>query len=493
MPTHRPKIFEGTRFLIDRPKGYVKVWPRPDGGEKRFQYPCDYGYFQGLKGEDDEGLDAFVGDKPQGHFEVFQKLKPGTHGGMVLDETKFLVGVSDAEREIIYRLYGDEIHSRRVFRDMAHLRGALEKFTPKKKDRYAMDNEKTALSIQKPFARVRDALGGFFSAGARVAPSAHVARGTQVMRGAFPSHLPTLSGGAHVPTVPQRVARPVSGPNGTLPLSQTTPAHTSGGGFLSAERLPTAPAPSFPPPLPKRISPDAQPFSAATGVARQRVAQRPSLRGVSPEQAAALAKIPRASQRGAGGIGNILPHHAEFAAAMQKDPKIRQYMANASPSERDALMHMLQQRGGAVNQFKVRQAMRDPLYANLAQYLKTGSLRTLASRGVFARLKTADEGLGLYRFMRDLHQQCAPQNGLSKSAREVLARYKLSDLKRADIDKLIRGHIVAAPNSDRQTEAEEAAVDDRLSRVFDRADARTGATGAESSAGQLPLSAEVSL
>lgn len=470
MPTSRAKTFQGTRFLIDRPKGFIKVWPRPEGGEKRFQYPCDYGYFPGLRGEDDEGLDAFVGDSPQGHFEAFQKLKPGAQGGMVLDETKFLVGVSDTEREIIYRLYGPEVHSRRVFRDMAHLREALEKFTPKKKGRYALSNEKTAFSFQRPLARARQAIGGIFSAGARVAPP------TQVMRGAFPSHLPTLSGRAQAPTVPQRMVRPVSGPNGTTPLSLELPGHVSEEAFLRSSRVPTAPAAAFPPPLPKRINPSAEPFSATTGSARRRVVEMPSLQGLTPQQVAGLNSIPRASQRGVGGIGNILPHHAEFAAALQKDPKIRQYMAAATPSERDALMHMLQERGGKINQFKVRQIMRDSRYANFAQYLKTGSLRSLARQGVFAQMKVA-----------------GTSPGLSKSALEVLARYKLSDLKQADIDKLIRGHILATPSSDRQTEAEEGSVEDRLTRVFDRADARPHASGSESAAGQLPLSSEVSL
>lgn len=305
----------------------------------------------------------------------------------------------------------------------------------------------------------------------------------------------------------------------------------------------------------------------------------------------------------------------------------RQYMERATLSERDALAHMLQQQGGPLNQFKVRQVMRDPRYSGFAQYLKTGSLRSLARRGIFARLKTADEALsaeerqqrfenfvkhlrergvyagtshkrvvipktqldahdltslgfervlaaipeagqdefhsyrhpnnlfhlhshpGRWTMHEDEHpsatmlarthgpvkafvmgmphvvtegvpgllnylggriagrkstadvverEQATAQGAgtpsvLSKAAQEVLARYKLSDLKQADMDKLIRGHIVATPNADRQTPAEEASVEDRLSRVFDRADARTQPSGSESAAGQMPLSSEVSL
>jgi hypothetical protein len=141
------KQFQGTSFEIDRPKGYVKVWTQPDGSEKTFTYPCDYGFWPKLLGEDGEGLDAFVGDDPNGHFESFQKLKPGP-SGPVLDETKFLVGVSPQDRETIYRLYGDEVHARQVYRDFEHLQDALEKFQPKKKERYMSESSmKTARQV----------------------------------------------------------------------------------------------------------------------------------------------------------------------------------------------------------------------------------------------------------------------------------------------------------------------------------------------------------
>jgi len=142
------KIFQDTRFIIDRPKGYVKKWP----GGKSFQYPCDYGYFPRLKGEDNEGLDAFVGDDPNGHYECFQKL---TSDLKSLDETKFLVGVSDRDREIIYKLYGPEVHARRIFRDMDHLKGALGKFEPKKKERYVSKEASIPEGTREVLARYK--------------------------------------------------------------------------------------------------------------------------------------------------------------------------------------------------------------------------------------------------------------------------------------------------------------------------------------------------
>lgn len=115
-------------FIIDRPKGRVKEWPQPDGSVKRFVYPCDYGYWPKIKGEDGEGLDAFVGDDPNGHKESFQKLNPdGTP-----DETKFLLGVSDKEREIIYGLYKSEVNARRVYDDWDDVQAALDTFQTKR-------------------------------------------------------------------------------------------------------------------------------------------------------------------------------------------------------------------------------------------------------------------------------------------------------------------------------------------------------------------------
>lgn len=133
------KTHGGVSFVIDRPKGYTKHWP-----DKSFTYPCDYGYFPGLKGEDGEGLDAFVGDDTDGHYESFQKLTSDTPP--VLDETKFLVGVNTQDREKIYALYGNEIHARRVYRGMSELKAALEKFETKKKGRYMQSPVKDKLA-----------------------------------------------------------------------------------------------------------------------------------------------------------------------------------------------------------------------------------------------------------------------------------------------------------------------------------------------------------
>ena len=163
----RSKKFGGLTFRIDRPKGYVKEWPQA-GWTKRFTYPVDYGYLPRHTGEDGEGLDFFVGDDPGGHLESFQKLKRDEHGRRLLDETKFLVGVTDAERETIYRLYGDEVWHRKVYKDMAALVDDLPKFKAGKKPRYtekkaSMTPQLYGVLVEKRainFGRVGSALQG---------------------------------------------------------------------------------------------------------------------------------------------------------------------------------------------------------------------------------------------------------------------------------------------------------------------------------------------
>lgn len=128
---HRIKRLGPFTFKIDRPKGYVKTW-----GSKSFTYPCDYGYFPGVKGEDGEALDAFVGDDLSGRMESFLKLKKDQSGNLVPDETKFLVGVSDKDAKKIYALYGDEASQRVTYESVDDLKAAVKEFKPMKKKRY---------------------------------------------------------------------------------------------------------------------------------------------------------------------------------------------------------------------------------------------------------------------------------------------------------------------------------------------------------------------
>lgn len=153
----KKKVFLGVEFRIDRPKGFVKTWDLPDGGKKTYTYPVDYGYFPGLKGEDDEGLDAFVGDDPDGHFESFQKLKLNGRGpgfAHELDETKFVLGLTDAERRAVYALYEkDQVHARKVYRNMAEAVADAERIGGKAPAKTALYRVKAA-SRANPFGLV---------------------------------------------------------------------------------------------------------------------------------------------------------------------------------------------------------------------------------------------------------------------------------------------------------------------------------------------------
>lgn len=125
---HVTKELGGLQFRIDRPEGSTKEWP----GGKKFTYPCDYGYVPNReeKGGDGESLDAFVGDNIDGHLESFQKLRRDGNK-MVPDETKFLLGVDDAIRAKIYKLYGSEVNARRVYDDWDAVKAAMKKLDGK--------------------------------------------------------------------------------------------------------------------------------------------------------------------------------------------------------------------------------------------------------------------------------------------------------------------------------------------------------------------------
>jgi len=147
------KRWGGFTFKIDRPKGFVKEWDQPDGSVKRYTYPVDYGYFVGHKGEDNEGLDAFVGSDSEGIIESFLKMKPDENGKLVPDETKFLVGLTPKEREQVMALYEPEsVTKLKEYKDVYALLSALEGYRSAKRvaSQYlASENEPTNEELWK--------------------------------------------------------------------------------------------------------------------------------------------------------------------------------------------------------------------------------------------------------------------------------------------------------------------------------------------------------
>ena len=122
------KNFGPFKFKIDRPKGFVKTWKQPDGSEKKYTYPVDYGYLIGHTGEDKEGLDFFVGDDPSAPIESYMKLFPDGSE----DETKFMIGLTSDERKKVMSLYKKgELIDHRKYKDVYELVTHLKTFKKK--------------------------------------------------------------------------------------------------------------------------------------------------------------------------------------------------------------------------------------------------------------------------------------------------------------------------------------------------------------------------
>lgn len=187
-------------------------------------------------------MDFFVGDAADGHLESFQKLDPEGR----LDETKFLVGVTDAERETIYRLYGREIWHRKVYDDMDALLRELPKFAPQHKDRYkeaAEDDLYAVLTkeagpmdwLRRAGTAVRGALGGHTPA---MLPLQNARPHAEIVhRPPPPAERPAIVPPyrADFPTIPP--TGPVSSPH----VPRTTPVGPPPGVRPSAPRVSTPP------------------------------------------------------------------------------------------------------------------------------------------------------------------------------------------------------------------------------------------------------------
>jgi hypothetical protein len=423
----KTKTFAHVAFKIDRPKGFAKTWNNPDGSSKTFVYPCDYGYFPRLTGEDGEGLDAFVGDDPHGHFESFQKLTRNDEGQDVLDETKFLVGVTDAERETIYTLYGPEVWHRQVYPDFEALCRNLDKFKSKKKERYV---EKTA----SPLAAL---LGGLFGAGAGALRTNEV-YGDKATAGDYLRDA-GIGGavGAGLGYGGKRLLKSHYFAPPTPPPSAT--GAVGGGGWEAVTHhpaTPKAPAPA-PPTAPKDLPGD-------WGKVQREL------------QAAHAAKADlNVDARRA---------HQQIARSM-REQSVPDVIAAPSNAPSLSRLGLLQQATPALGPTHTSQ----PLF------------RDEDMPGVLAFLRT--QGLNPKKFVKG-----ADQDFLKRAALDaVLTRFKLSSLKAADIDKLLKGNVTAIKNDQRNGAAERASDEGKLDRLFQAQDATTGVSHPENQAAQLPL------
>jgi hypothetical protein len=98
----RPTI-EGLQLVIDRPKGFKKMFPTPAGPVER-SYPVDYGYVQDITNPDDnEGADVFVGTNGQLHSR-FMKGKNLT-GSWEPDERKWYTHLTPDELAAVKEMF----------------------------------------------------------------------------------------------------------------------------------------------------------------------------------------------------------------------------------------------------------------------------------------------------------------------------------------------------------------------------------------------------
>ena len=441
------KTFGPLTFRIDRPKGTVKTWPRPDGGVKRFVYPVDYGFLPRHGGEDGEALDFFVGDAPDGHLESFQKLTRGADGRYRFDETKFLVGVTDQEREVIYRLYGPEIWHRRTYEDMDALLRELPKFRGRRKTAaeeapYAvLAKEAGAMdALRRVGAGGRNLFGGHTPTAmplSNVRPHESIVhRPVPAERPAIPPPYPTNHPTNH-PTIPLTAAPqnphvPRTEPMGAVGSIPPTQAAPPGNFPPTRAAMPTAPMAAHQAPTQQTPAhaPSAQAHVPTVPAAGMSAARGPSTvsTGVSdsgwkPYQAQMPAGAPSPARRTPverASMSDMLLQ-APGARAAMGDLRVRAalgarvtsggQMSTAKPGTTNALVeHLMRQHPGAeVTPDVILQALKSPEYAATRAQYKGAALRRIAKEAALARY------------------------GL-----------KQADLKRADIDKRISGEIMVA-------------------------------------------------
>lgn len=427
----KSKTFLNHRFTIDRPKGTVKKWP----GGKTFTYPVDYGFHPRFKGEDGEGLDFFVGDDPRGHLESFQKLGPGR----VLDETKYLVGVTDDERETIYRLYGPEIWHRKVYDNMDALM----------RDVVRRDSERDLYAVQAKEAGVMDSVRRFFSRGG-------------------PTHMPLQNVRPHADLVhpPVTVSRPAIVPPPPSPVQTTQP--------MAAHQLPAAAhAPTQRMPTPTQVGRTPPPLNPTQRVPARELPTPPGAR------TAPLG----ASQSGSFSIPGVsvtpsipsVPHPfneaargpASYASPDSKSPRNPGLSANTAglqttgktPVGRTSMSDMFMQAPGAresLKDLRVRAALggrvgndgtlvtsRPGTTNALAEHMmRHGGGEQMTPDRILQALRSPE-----YAAIRPSYKGASAKIAAWAHYGLKVADLKLAKIKRADIEKRLTGEVLVAGGS----------------------------------------------
>ena len=93
------RMVDTCEIIIDRPRGTAH--PRyPD-----FVYPVDYGYLEGTSSMDGGGIDLWLGESGEKRLDAVMVTVDACKKD---SEVKLLLGCSEAEQEIIYRVMNEE-------------------------------------------------------------------------------------------------------------------------------------------------------------------------------------------------------------------------------------------------------------------------------------------------------------------------------------------------------------------------------------------------
>ena len=105
--------FFGMPICVEIIKGGVKYSKTFEGVPWQRTLKCDYGYFDGVTGEDDEYLDCYVGPNhtiPEGKVYIIKQMRPN---GIDYDEDKIIIGCMSLDEA--EKLYMEHCHSEKCF------------------------------------------------------------------------------------------------------------------------------------------------------------------------------------------------------------------------------------------------------------------------------------------------------------------------------------------------------------------------------------------
>lgn len=91
--------FAGLPVVVENPAGSVRRWSQPDGSSGETVMTCDYGYFDGTRGADREGVDVFLGpDRGCRTAYVVHQMRPPDF--TKYDEDKVMAGFSSKDEAV---------------------------------------------------------------------------------------------------------------------------------------------------------------------------------------------------------------------------------------------------------------------------------------------------------------------------------------------------------------------------------------------------------